>query len=329
MPAETRAEAYDLSGVSPGDLIGSASALLHRVGEVDVAIGTGQPLGDALLLGRWQRSEDTLGGGFDGPVARRRTGGPACRIGEGLLYVGVALRHRSVLMETPKHRILNRTVRPLLAALRRLHFSAHYFGRDVVSVDRRPAGLIAWAYTEEGRVLFEAFLGLDRPFCPDARVRRVRSGKPPLDLRTARGAAVGADEVAAAVVEAFAEAGALSPARSNRLPAGAPTPADLSSADPGFCDARLRWSRPLPVPIGVVSAGLALDEEGCIARAAVAGDVYQEDLAPVRLNEALCGRPPSPELFRDALNATYGQGGVAIEGLSSLQPLLEAFLEIA
>src|SRR5690606_8458247 len=66
--------------------------------------------GDELVRGRWQRSA--------APALRRATGGPAWRLGDGTLYVALALRDASSLIETPPDKILNRNVRGILAGLR-------------------------------------------------------------------------------------------------------------------------------------------------------------------------------------------------------------------
>src|SRR5690606_38531596 len=118
--------------------------------------------GDARVLGAYQRAEDAVAS--RAPTLRRATGGPAVVAGEGVLYLALALRDASTLMECPRDRVLNRNVRAVLGALRRLRANAHYFGRELVSVERRPAGLLGWTRTSRGAVLLEVFLGVERGF---------------------------------------------------------------------------------------------------------------------------------------------------------------------
>ena len=298
---------------------------LGAVGRATSAAVVGAELaGDARVLGAYQRREDALV--TQAPVLRRETGGPAVVAGEGVTYLALALRDASALMACPRDRVLNRNVRPFLAALRRFHGAAHYFGREWISLDKRPVGLVAWTRRPSGAVLLEAFLGVARTFAvPDDELAHPPGaprmlGKAPITLREALSPLPSARELALALAEACAS---MTPHELEER-AIAPSPGLASATHPG-----MRWSRPREVPIGLVRAGLAIDARGVVEAAALTGDFFQDTDAPERLEAALVGGLPTPERLRDALNATYGRHGVVIEGLRSLQPVLDAFVEVS
>jgi hypothetical protein len=55
--------------------------------------------------------------------------------------------------------LLNRNVRPFLRAFTRAGAMAHYFGREWISLRKRPAALLGFDVTRSGAVLIEVFLG--------------------------------------------------------------------------------------------------------------------------------------------------------------------------
>jgi hypothetical protein len=289
------------AGVAAAEAMDAGAAALATVRRARAALVVQAVEGDLELLGRWSPA----------PGPRRATGGPSGRAGEGVLVVALALEEAGVFMETPRDRVLNRTVRGLLAALRHLGFAAHYFGREWVSVDRRPAGLLGWTRASDGRVLFEAWLGASGPFVHDSQDRFL--DKTPVTLAEA-----GTAPTASALAEAC-ERGWPAEWTDGALDAPEPLPA--------YPPEGLRWSTPRAAPIGLVQAGLAI-EAGIVRDAALAGDFFQDLDAPERLRTALVGGAPTPERLRDALNVTYGAGGAVIEGLRSLQPALDGFLEL-
>lgn len=280
--------------------------------------------GEARVLGAHQRAEDAVV--TAAPILRRETGGPAVVAGAGVLYLALALSHASALMACPRDRVLNRNVRAILGALRRLHGDAHYFGREWISLNRRPAGLVAWTRRASGEVLLEVFLGAERPHVPpDDELPLTPSqprmlGKAPVTLCEA----LSSVPTARALAEATAAACANMAPHDLEQRAIAPVPIAPRALHPA-----MRWSSPREVPIGFVRAGLAFDVRGVVEDVALTGDFFQDADAPERLRAALVGGHATPERLRDALNATYGKQGAVIEGLRSLQPVLDAFLEVA
>ena len=79
-------------------------------------------------------------------VVRRVSGGPPITVGKGSIHVLLTLARPQAL--TPCHAgvLVNRYVRPLLRALTKVGATAHYFGRDWVSVMSRPAGEVLFAH---------------------------------------------------------------------------------------------------------------------------------------------------------------------------------------
>lgn len=281
--------------------------------------------GEGRALGAHQYDADALSTDVRErlPVHRRATGGPVAVAGEGVVYVALALADASVLMECPRDRVLNRNVRPMLAALRRLGGAAHYFGREALSLDRRPAGLLGWTRDPAGAVLVELFLGVER----SVFVLEEELGHPVAERLLGKAPtwaaavlpSVSPSALAEALVEACGPLGRLEPVEA------LPQPLEAPAAD----GAPLRWSSPRSIPIGLLRAGLRTDRAGVVEHAALSGDFYQDAQAPTLLQAALVGGAASPERLRDALNAAYGPEGAVLEGLRSLQPALEAFLELA
>jgi hypothetical protein len=340
-------------------------ALAARVDEATPVLFYGAPLtGAAIALGAHQRAATALD--LDAArargvaVVRRSTGGPAARAGDGLLYLAIGLRHASALLDCPRDRVLNRNVRGMLTGLSTGGALAHYFGREFVSVARRPAAQVTWGRRPDGRVLLEALVGVTRPYAlvpgtgEDAGLVAYPAhpeppllGKAPVTLAEAWGRMPDPAEVFAAIVErGYARAHGLDLVRVDTPPRPAPEAsangtgpcgaAPSGGAEPHDADARdvhddpaLRWSAPRPVPIGFVQAALRRDAVGRVERAVLAGDFMQDAAAPARLEAALRGAPATPERLVAAINGTYGAGGVVIEGLRALAPVLEAFREVA
>ena len=121
-------------------------ASLDRELENELELFLGVPSDEGLVFGSFDR----------GPL-KRGSGGAAELVGPGTVWVQLVIA-RPIVDVT---RLLNRYVRPLLAAMSKLGPPARYFGRDFVSVDHRPAARIAFAHDAvTNRALFEAFVPL-------------------------------------------------------------------------------------------------------------------------------------------------------------------------
>ncbi len=189
-------------------------------------------------------------------------------------------------------------------------------------------------------MLLEFFLGVSASHLPDdaliaypSRVEPALNGKAPITFAEAyastdRGIAPDGEAlVQLALVCGYAQQYQL--ALEPVAPPDVPPRDDLTTRDDedDEGDDALRWSEPHEVPIGFVSAGLAV-RDGVIRDARLAGDFFADADGSARLRSALVDQAASPEALVAAINATYGPRGVVIEGLRSLAPVLSAFLEL-
>lgn len=130
--------------------------------------------GDVLAAGRWHLAPP---GAVDAGEAfvRRLAGGRALALGEGFIGISLLLPHRSALFDADPHalapfQVANRYVRGLLRALKSLGLPVFYPGRDLVTVNRRPIAAVSFETDEEGRLVFEAILAVERPLGAVARL---------------------------------------------------------------------------------------------------------------------------------------------------------------
>lgn len=220
----------------------SQRALDHALA-ADAELVVAPIAGDAVLLGAFQRACE-LGAGIR-PLAARGTGGPAVRATDGVLFVHLALARVDALVACDAERLVNRHVRPLLAAIGRVAAPARFFGRDWIAVAHRPAGLVAFAHdATTGRAAFEAFVGVEAPFALGARASFL--GKAPGALAELAGKRVQTAHVARAVVDAYAGAWGARVIAGSALDASAP-PAPLADEPP--------WGAAREDAIGLVAAG--------------------------------------------------------------------------
>jgi len=130
--------------------------------------------GDVLAAGRWHlapRDADALGEAF----VRRPVGGRALALGEGYLGISLLLPHRSALvaddpLALAAFQVPNRYVRGVMRALKQLGLPAFYPGRDLVTVNRRPIAALGFETDDEGRLLFEMIVAVDRPLSAVAQL---------------------------------------------------------------------------------------------------------------------------------------------------------------
>ncbi len=300
--------------------------------------------GAARVLGHWQRRASVLGKADDAALAhvfRRRTGGPAVFAGEGVVYAALALRHASVLMDCPADRVLNRNVRGFLGALSECGTPAHYFGREWLSVHRQPVAAVGWARGADGSVLVEAFIGVSRsPFVSEswpraaARKEEAMLGKTPATLAVAADRAIEDREVLEWLTKGFALRYEHEPPTEGALDAAIRERAKLTANEKkldrrSHLDPDMHWSSAREIPIGFLEAGLGRNDVGIVTRACLAGDFFADDAADKALAERLVGHPPSTERFASAINGVFDGHAHILEGLKSLQPVLDAFVELA
>ncbi len=293
--------------------------------------------GDSLVLGAYQHAAQALAKASleHGTILRRATGGATVRAGDGIIYLALGLHQRSALMTCPKLRILNRNVRGALQGLRLLGVAAHYFGRDFISVDVRPAAYIGWQAWPDGRVVLELFVSATTSYVPapeqlgyPAREHDPHHGKAPITLAEAGAKALDAtvvEKIAAGYESAFgAQFRSITLAREELDRAG-----EVAQAQHVLIDEseKLSWSSPREEAIGFVSAGVSLDRSGKLDQVRLAGDFFQDAGCPASLTRTLQGVEPSDALIGRGLDAVYAQGSHELEGVRSLRTFQEAILE--
>lgn len=343
------ARLYIEEDVEPATALDHAAAVWRAVSaSCPVAVYGAILRGDAWLLGAYQHAgqvlpgrEPGVAGGAPAVVLRRPSGGVTVRAGEGILYLALALHERSSLMPCPRARILNRNVRGALAGFRQAGIIAHYFGRDFLSIDARPAAYVGWAARTDGRVLLEFFVcETSSCFIParelgyPARANDPFRGKEAWTLQQAVGTVIGSEkhepvrgralleQLAAGYQSSFGAA--LSPAA---IPDAWLQTEPRSGLPPDPDASALHWSHPIEEAIGFVSAGVAMDGAGKLARVRVCGDFFADDTCAITLERMLIGVEPTTDHIARAVDNAYGQAGHDVEGIRDLRTFQTAILD--
>ncbi len=266
----------------------------------------------ALLLGAFQRGGGIIrrdGGGSEGSsTLRRGSGGPEVVLARGTLHVALALAEPGALGPCDEKRIVNRLVRPLLRALTKTGYPAHFFGRDWISVLHRPAAWVGFAHdATTRRTLFEAFVAVSTPFAASARASFL--GKEPCTLDGLIGRSVDTTRLVRAIVDAYVaaydlEAVEISPPSTGEG-AGPAFGEDSADADDP------PWAATCEEAIGLLGAGP--DARGVFR---VGGDLLVSRDALARL-ESRAAHAPKGEIAR-ITDETLGAAGVALDGIRSL-----------
>lgn len=331
------------SKVSAAQALSRAAALAEAVsfaGEHQLGPATlygAELTGSSCILGEHQHAAHALRT-CTGEVLRRATGGAALFGGQGVLYVSLALQDVNALVTCPPGKLLNRYVRGALTGLRALGYSAHYFGRDFVSLDALPVAYVAWADDHSGLAQLELFIAYSRGFSlPSDQSAYPAPSEPPFRGRaptTLTEGKPGAAPAPAEVLEAIAAGYARAFGAERK-----PFDLDLKQLERAerlepvmrAIDERpgLTWSVPHEEVIGFVAAGLALDGQGLIRAARVAGDFFMHGDCHAQLEEALAGKPPTDDVLAAALDGVLAHRVGLIEGVRSLRTLHAAFLDAA
>ncbi len=97
-------------------------------------------------------------------VLRRCTTGTAVYLrGRALLFTLALPTLNTLSPDTSPRTLLNRNVRGFLLGFRQAGLMAHYFGREWISLNRRPAAVLGFELLPGGALLIELFAGLDAP----------------------------------------------------------------------------------------------------------------------------------------------------------------------
>lgn len=257
------------------------------------------------------------------PVTRRLSGGPALRLAPEALHLALFLPSPSSLVpDADLPRLLNRHLRPLLRALRRLGLPAMYPGRDWIAVAHRPAVWVGFAHHgASDTCCVEAFLPLDQPFSvpPEHDASAPHRGDPPwlgkapASLRELSPRPLALEALQEAVASAYA-ADLGVPWEPARFEAGQLRPAAQ--------DRRPPWAALRQEAIGLVGASGP-------PWAGLGGEFFaSEDLiAAVDRRLAELPRGATRGQLQGALAAALEETGGGVEGVRSVGALLDALEE--
>jgi len=105
---------------------------------------------------------------IDGTIARRLTGGRVVPVGPGVVVSTLVVSTSSMIDKSGARlrpeQVLNRALRPTLAALRDAGVDAFYPGRDAVTVNGKTVACASFTVTPDGLLLVEQFLAVERAF---------------------------------------------------------------------------------------------------------------------------------------------------------------------
>lgn len=263
-----------------------------------------------VVLGAFQRAASALRGeavlsrGL--LVTRRLSGGPAVLAAPGSLHVALSLPRPDALTPCEPGRLVNRYVRPLLRGLGALGAPARFFGRDWVSVGKRPAAWVGFAHdAESGRSWVEAIVGVGEPVSLPhdldgypARATDPLLGNAPASLSEIAGGPLEPERVAELVLRAY-----------DRAYGGPLARAPWSDRDlrPLAEDRRPPWDAVVEEAIGFVGAAASPCEAG--------GDLLasEEVVAALGAGMAALGAAPSRSAIAALVAAAASRG--VLEGV--------------
>jgi len=275
---------------------------------------------EEVVLGAFQRAASALDLGEASArgltVTRRISGGPAVLAGPGTLHLVVALPSPSALVPCDASRLVNRHVRPLLRALASVGASAHFFGRDWISVAHRPASWVGFAHhAATGACIFEAFVAVSHAFAlPRAldgypeRAADPFLGKAPAILSTRL------ESTREAILRAYDAA----------YGGGLALPSHLEGdLRPLANDVRPPWEMLVEEAIGFVGAGLS--PTGTVE---IGGDLMASDDLPEALGAALASLRQSPSEVRvtQAVERVFAGGPFVMDGVGDRASLVRVAL---
>lgn len=304
--------------------------------------------GDVLAAGRWHlapASATDLGEAF----VRRLTGGRALALGEGYLGVSLLLPHRSALVADDPFalapfQVANRYVRGLMRALKHLGLPAFYPGRDLVTVNRRPIAVVAFETDEEGRLLFEAIVAIERPLGAVAQLLDrwdaagvIKGDLLALDggtsLREEIGESPGIAELGELVRNAFAEQFGVAIAEEplSALEAQAVTALAAREGRAWSLTRQPRADLPLlgtsGIQTGILEAHFALEQGRFLKEVCLAGDFIANSPAVAALEYRLRLCPAERGAIARVVDAVFGDGANYMLGVGPLRAVADTIVK--
>lgn len=313
----TAAPARSLAALSCGALDRPLS------GDAELTVGV---CGDETrVLGAFQRLAE-LGEASAGGAAsvRRASGGAAVRVAPGTVWLTLALARPSAIVPCDASRLVNRYVRPVLRGLTRVGALAHYFGRDWVSVAKRPVALVSFAYDAvTGRALFEALIGTTAPF-DDGR-RASFMGSVPESLAVLAPSAT-PERVQHEIVSAYRALAAEAGLAAFELPASWATETVATSPDPAVRDTPHGWAAVRLEAMGIVGADE--DPDGRI-RVGGAFGVARDALSSLEAAIGVGAEAQDPERVGALVDEHLGAPSAALFGVRALTTIRDVIVDAA
>lgn len=166
------------TGTTPGHCLASTAYMMEAVGKGRTQgapfLKISLPVGESVVLGRYQNADSAVNREIctarDIPLLRRLSGGTTALLGAERLYLALALPDRASPLECEPRQFLQRYGAGLIRGLVQAGMKARYFGKDLVSVEDRPLGIMSFELAPDGTALLEAIVGLRRPWCPDGEL---------------------------------------------------------------------------------------------------------------------------------------------------------------
>ena len=339
------------TGVSPTACLASTSYLMEAVGKGRTQgapyLKISLPKGEAVVLGRYQRAETAVQRATckqrDLPILRRLTGGGSALLGEGRLHLALVLPDRSSPLECEPRQFLQRYGAGLIRGLVQAGLKARYFGKDLVSIEDRPVGLMSFELAPDGTALLEAIVALRKPWRPDpslsgypARSKEDEDGAAPTQL---------ADELTELdddrLVEGLTEAvidlldlplepRELSPLEQERIKSlthRVEVPDEPPQDVPQYL--KPRSSRPIEEAIGFVEATVRLTQGRFLREVALYGDFMADSGGLSDLEERLKMVPVKRRPVALVIDDVLGAPEHVIMGIRRLGSILDAILDAA
>ncbi len=304
--------------------------------------------GDVLAAGRWHLAPPAAADAGEAFV-RRLTGGRALALGEGYLGISLLLPHRSALFaEDPlalaPFQIANRYVRGLLRALKTLGLPVFYPGRDLVTVNRRPIAALSFETDEDGRLVFEVILAVERPLGAVAQLldRWDKGGVIKADLlalesgtcvRDEIGESLPFEDLAALIRDAFAQQYGITLEHTPLSPLEEQAVAALAQRESrAWTNARvLRHDLPLSgssgIQTGVLEARFALEQERFIKEIQFAGDFIANSPAIATLEYRLRLCPAEWMAITRVVDAVFADPVNYLLGVGRLRTVADAIVK--
>jgi hypothetical protein len=336
-------------GVSPGHCLASTAYMMEAVGKGRTQgapfLKISLPVGESVVLGRYQSADSAVDRDVcvrrDLPLLRRLSGGTTALLGEDRLYLALVLPDRGRPLECEPRQFLQRYGAGLIRGLVQAGLKARYFGKDLVSVEDRPLGLMSFELAPEGTALLEAIVGLRRHWCPDAEL----SAYPPRskeDGATSAPTLMG-DELTDlqddSLVEGIQEAVVdlldlelapreFSPLEQERIKSLAhrvEVPANTAEKLPQYL--RPWTSRPIEEAIGFVEATVRLTQGRFLRDVSISGDFMADSGGMMELEDRLKMVPIKRRPVALVIDDVLGAPEHVIMGIRRLGSILEAILD--